>query len=203
MAGPAGPPGSAAAQPIEKALLPWRGQSLLAHTLARLSPQVGACAISANRALERYAAHGLPVWPDADPEAAPGPLAGWLAALQAMPTPWLLSVPCDTPHLPTDLADRLVAALARGASVAPEAPPLAIATTADGPQPVFALLHRSLAAPLAQALAQGQRGVGRFAQAQGAALAHFDDAGAFADADTPEALAQLQQGAQDGRHPGS
>jgi molybdenum cofactor guanylyltransferase len=171
---------------IEKALLPWGPSTLVANALARLAPQVAAVAINANHHLERYASLAVPVWLDETPDR-PGPLAGWLAALHHIPTEWLLSVPCDTPYFPPDLAARLAGALAHEG-----APPLAIATTADGAQPVFALLHRSLAEPLAAALARGERGVGRFALAQGAAQVMFDNATAFADADTPDDLARLQ-----------
>jgi molybdopterin-guanine dinucleotide biosynthesis protein A len=170
---------------VEKALVPWAGRPLLAHVIDRLAPQVGAVALNVNRQAALYAGFGLPLWPDAD-DTLPGPLAGWLAALGRSPTEWLLSVPCDSPLLPADLAARLAPPLA-----GPGAPPLAIAATADGPQPVFALMHRSLAPALAAALARGERGVQRFARAQGAAEVAFDDPGAFADADTPEDLARL------------
>lgn len=170
---------------VEKALVPWAGRPLLAHVIDRLAPQVGAVALNVNRQAALYAGFGLPLWPDAD-DTLPGPLAGWLAALGRSPTEWLLSVPCDSPLLPADLAARLAPPLA-----GPGGPPLAIAATADGPQPVFALMHRSLAPALAAALARGERGVQRFARAQGAAEVAFDDPGAFADADTPEDLARL------------
>lgn len=170
---------------VEKALVPWAGRPLLAHVIDRLAPQVGAVALNVNRQAALYAGFSLPLWPDAD-DTLPGPLAGWLAALGRSPTEWLLSVPCDSPLLPADLAARLALPLA-GLG----APPLAIAATADGPQPVFALLHRSLAPALAAALARGERGALRFARAQGAAEVAFDDPGAFADADTPEDLARL------------
>jgi molybdopterin-guanine dinucleotide biosynthesis protein A len=170
---------------VEKALVPWAGRPLLAHVIDRLAPQVGAVALNVNRQAALYAGFGLPLWPDAD-DTLPGPLAGWLAALGRSPTEWLLSVPCDSPLLPADLAARLAPPLA-----GPGAPPLAIAATADGPQPVFALMHRTLAPALAAALARGERGVQRFARAQGAAEVAFDDPGAFADADTPDDLARL------------
>ena len=169
----------------EKALLPWAGLSLAANAVARLAPQVGPLALNANREAARYAALGLPVWPD-ETEDLPGPLAGWQAALHRMATEWLMTVPCDAPHFPLDMAQRLMAAAA----------PLAIAVTADGPQPVFALVHRSLAPAVTAALARGERRVARFALAQGAATVHFDDAEAFADADTPEELAWLSRNAR-------
>ncbi len=170
---------------VEKALLPLGDGTLLSAVLARLEPQVGALALNANRAFDRYASFGLPVWPDETTDL-PGPLAGWLAALNRIDSDWLLSVPCDAPNLPADLAPRLAAACGTA--------PIAIAATADGPQPVFALLNRSLAIPLADALARGERGVGRFALAQGGAVVHFDAAAAFADADTPDDLARLRAG---------
>ncbi|MFN9744281.1 MAG: molybdenum cofactor guanylyltransferase MobA [Betaproteobacteria bacterium] len=170
---------------VEKALVRWAGRPLLAHVIDRLAPQVGTVALNVNRQAALYAGFGLPLWPDAD-DTLPGPLAGWLAALGRAPTEWLLSVPCDSPLMPADLAVRLALPLA-----GPGAPPLAIAATADGLQPVFALLHRSLAPALAAALARGERSVQRFARAQAAAEVAFEDAGAFADADTPEDLARL------------
>jgi molybdenum cofactor guanylyltransferase len=171
---------------VDKALLPWQGGTLVAHALARLRPQVATLAVNTHRPSALYDELGVPIWPD-EADDHPGPLAGWLAALRRMPTDWLLTVPCDTPGFPPDLALRLA-----GAWQADPAARLAVVATADGLQPVFALVHRSLEAPLAQALAQGQRGVGRFAQAQGAAVVHFDDSAAFADADTPEDLARLR-----------
>jgi molybdenum cofactor guanylyltransferase len=175
---------------VEKALLPWAGASLAANAVARLAPQVGPMALNANRDVSRYAALGLPIWPD-EAYGLPGPLAGWQAALRLMSTEWLLTVPCDAPHFPLDLTQRLIAGVQTAAAA-----PLAIAVTADGPQPVFALVHRSLAPALAAALARGERGVARFALAQGASTVHFDDAEAFADADTPEELARLSRSAR-------
>ena len=40
-----------------------------------------------------------------------GPLAGFLAGLEHCETPYLVTVPCDTPRFPIDLVARLAAAL--------------------------------------------------------------------------------------------
>lgn len=168
---------------VEKALLPFGEGTLLSAVLARLAPQVGTLALNANRAFDRYAAFGLPVWPDETAELH-GPLAGWLAALNRMDTEWLLTVPCDAPRLPVDLAQRLAGG--RGTAA------ITIAATADGPQPVFALLHRSLSHALGAALARGERAVARFALGHGAAMVKFDDADALLDADTPADLQRLR-----------
>ena len=66
-----------------------------------------------NRNLAAYEAFGAPVWPDTLSEHA-GPLAGFLTGLERCETPYLLTVPCDTPWFPTDLAERMAKALSRG-----------------------------------------------------------------------------------------
>ena len=112
---------------VDKGLQRHHGLPLVAHALQRLRPQVGTLALSANRHLEAYAAHGVPVWPDELPDH-PGPLAGWLTALRRATTPWVASVPCDTPGFPDDLVARLAEAvqraegLRRGAEEGPHAP---------------------------------------------------------------------------------
>ncbi|MGB9128090.1 MAG: molybdenum cofactor guanylyltransferase, partial [Thiobacillus sp.] len=82
----------------DKGLIGYRGRPLIEWALAALSPQVGEILISANRNFETYAAYGHRVLPDTLPDF-PGPLAGVLAALEAVNVDWLLVVPCDTPHL--------------------------------------------------------------------------------------------------------
>jgi molybdopterin-guanine dinucleotide biosynthesis protein A len=87
----------------DKGLIEYQGRPLIDWALAVLTPQVDELVISANRNLDAYAAYGHRVLPDTLPDF-PGPLAGVLAALQAVAADWLLVAPCDTPHLPADLA---------------------------------------------------------------------------------------------------
>jgi molybdopterin-guanine dinucleotide biosynthesis protein A len=170
---------------LDKGLRMLGTQALAELALERLRPQVDALAINANRHLEVYARFGVPVWPDADGDFH-GPLAGMLAGLSACDTEWLVTVPCDTPHFPTDLVTRLYAA-ARHAGVR-----VALPVTHNQPQPVFCLLHRSLRAPLAAALAAGERKAERFTHAQGQVLVPFADTAAFFNANTPEDLDRLR-----------
>lgn len=93
----------------DKATVMLRGKTLLDHAVSRLSPQVGALAISANAPLETP----LPVI--GDPVAGhAGPLAGilagleWATALRPQPSQ-VAFVPVDAPHVPADLVARLVA----------------------------------------------------------------------------------------------
>lgn len=158
----------------DKGLLPLAGRPLAWHALERLRPQVGTLAISANRHLGEYEALGVPVWPDA--QAFEGPLGGLLAGLSSCNTAWLLTVPCDAPFFPADLALRLAKALDSDA----EDRRLAIAWGRDAggaalaPQPVFCLLHQSLRDDLARYLATGGRRVGEWVRRAGAARVDFD-----------------------------
>ena len=180
----------------DKGLLPLLGRPLAAHALERLTPQVQQVLISANRHVDTYARLGVPVLPDSRPGFL-GPLAGLLTGLQACRTDWLLSVPCDSPALVPDLAARLAAALGQvpGARIA----------LVEGPDeerggwrlhPAFALLHRSLATPLARALDAGERRLGGWLSGQPHARLRLDrpsDALMLANANTPEALQSLAE----------
>lgn len=165
----------------DKTLRMLHGRPLLAHILARLAPQCAALAISANGDASRFAAYGLPVWPDATPGL--GPLGGVLAALEDSPLPFVLTVPGDAPFLPPDLVARLHAG--RGAAT------VAQAASGGRGHPVIALWPRSLAPALRQALAEGERAVGRFAAAQGVARVEWPGE-PFLNINTPEDLARAQ-----------
>src|SRR6218665_3131966 len=108
---------------VDKGLQRFLGLPLALHQLLRLQRQTGACMINANRHLAAYESFGVPVWPDGLAGHA-GPLAGFLAGLEHCRTRWLLTVPCDTPLFPPDLATRLAAAADRqGADIAMAAAP--------------------------------------------------------------------------------
>ena len=101
---------------VDKGLQTFNGTPLALHTLLRLQMQqgglIGEVMINANRNLAAYEAFGAPVWPDSLPDYA-GPLAGFMTGLERCETPFLMTVPCDTPLFPPDLAVRLADALGR------------------------------------------------------------------------------------------
>lgn len=139
----------------DKGLLPFGEGLLVGHVLAAILPQVGSALISANRNREAYAQFGFPVL--ADPlEDFQGPLAGFLAGLEAMQTAYLLTLPCDGPVIVPDLARRL----ADGLSAADA--DIAVAHDGRRLQPVYALLHRRVLPGLRQALAEGERKIDRW-----------------------------------------
>lgn len=173
---------------VDKGLQNHQGMPLALHALLRLQLQVGAVMINANRNLGAYESFGVPVWPDPLPDH-PGPLAGWLAGLEHCETPWLLTVPCDTPNFPADLAARLAAAAeAEGAEIA------MAATVEQGRQqrqPVFCLLQATLLESLVRALHAGERKIDRWTAQHRTVEVVFDDAAAFFNANTPQDLQAL------------
>ena len=167
---------------IDKGLVTFGGRALIERVIERIGPQVGSLMISANRSLDTYRAYGFPVLLDAADglEPFPGPLAGLLAGLRAAKTPWLAAVPCDAPFLPLDLVGRLVASL--GSSRA------AMVCVGDHAEPLFCLLHVELAADLAAALANGERGAASWLRGIGAAPAVYLLADSFANLNTLQEL---------------
>jgi molybdopterin molybdotransferase len=167
---------------VDKGLLPFRGATLVAAVLARLAPQVACVAISANRNLDTYGGYNVPVWPDATADYL-GPLAGLETGLRRSASDLLLTVPCDSPFLPEDLAARLLAGLmAQDADVA-------VAVTADGRRhPVFCLVKTSVLPVLEAYLADGGRKMGGWYGDLQVAEVRFDDTDAFRNINTPDEL---------------
>ena len=178
---------------VDKGLQLFNGVPLAQYALKRLQPQVASVMLNANRNLLEYEAFGVPVWPDDDElgEFA-GPLAGITAALQHCTTPYLLTVPCDAPLFPADLAARLSAGLAQvQADFA-----VAASLEADGTlraQSVFCLMRSSMLASLLRYTAAGGRKVSDWTAQYPVVQVAFnqpgDDANAFFNANT---LADLQ-----------
>lgn len=171
----------------DKGLQCLAGRALAEHVMERMRPQVETLLISANRNRDAYAAFGAPVVSD-ETQAFAGPLAGMLAGLRVMHTDYLLTAPCDSPYLPEDLGERLAAALAAAIGDAACPPLAAYAVTAQGPHPVFALLHRSLADDLAATLAAGEHRVRAWLARHRAVQVHFGDERPFYNINTLDDL---------------
>lgn len=175
---------------VDKGLQNHNGMPLALHALLRLTPQVGHVMINANRNLGAYESMGVPVWPDTIPDFA-GPLAGFLAGLERCETPYLVTVPCDSPFFPTDLVARLAAALEA------EGTDIAIAATRDRDairtHPVFCLMRTDVMESLVRFTQGGERKIDRWTARHRVANVLFDDAVAFANANTPAELQELQR----------
>ncbi len=175
---------------VDKGLQNHHGMPLALHALMRLQVQVGSVIINANRNLAAYESMGVPVWPD-PVEDFPGPLAGWLAGLEHCDTPYLATVPCDTPNFPTDLVEKLATSLHAAHA------DIAMATTReDGVvqlQPVFCLLKSTLVESLLMYLQGGGRKIDRWTASHACVTVPFDDAAAFFNANTAAELLSLQK----------
>lgn len=143
----------------DKGLVSVAGIPLYQYVLARLRPQVGPIAINANRNQARYRESGLPIISDLTPDFS-GPLAGMLAGLKHATTEWVAFVPCDVPDFPATLIDKLWQH--KGSAIA------AYASDGERAHPTLALLHTSLATPLEDYLARGERKLMLFLDAAGA-----------------------------------
>jgi molybdopterin-guanine dinucleotide biosynthesis protein A len=180
---------------VDKGLQNFRGMPLALQTLMRLQPQVGEVLVNANRNLAAYESLGVPVWPDALPDFA-GPLAGFLTGLEHCETPWLVTVPCDTPLFPLDLVERLAqAVVADDAEIA-----MAAAPEQDGQlraQPVFCLLKRELLESLVRFTHGGGRKIDAWTAQHRTVQVAFDRPGddprAFFNANTLGELRDLER----------
>ena len=168
---------------VDKGLVPLAGKPMIAHVLARFAPQVDAVVINANQNLDRYAAFGYPVLPDAVGGFA-GPLAGLHAGMTQATHGLVATVPCDSPFLPEDLVARLADALeTRGAQ-------LSVAKTFDQPHPVFCLVRRDVLPHLSSFLEGGGRKIDAWYATLAVAEVSFDDeADAFRNINTAAELA--------------
>jgi molybdopterin-guanine dinucleotide biosynthesis protein A len=174
---------------VDKGLQNHLGVPLALHALRRLAPQVAVTMINANRNLDSYRSMGIAVWPDEIPDYS-GPLAGMLAGLAHCTTPYLVTVPCDTPNFPLDL----VARLARGLTDIDGEIATAY-TREDGAlraQPVFCLMRAELRESLSAFVNGGQRKTGLWASQHRCAQVLFEDNSAFFNVNTLSELQQLQ-----------
>lgn len=181
---------------VDKGLQNHLGLPLAMHALMRLAPQVGELMINANRNLGAYESMGVPVWPDSLPDYA-GPLAGFLTGLERCETPYLVTVPCDSPLFPEDLVQRLAEALqAQDAEIA-----MAATREAGGlqPHPVFSFMKAELMESLVRFTQGGQRKIDKWTAQHRCVEVVFDDPMAFANANTPAELQQLARAAQEPR----
>jgi len=171
---------------VDKGLQPLEGRPMVAWAIERLAPQVEAIVVNANQNLDAYRAFGYPVVSDAVGGFA-GPLAGLHAGLQATRTALAVTVPCDSPFLPSDLVARLRSALEAGNAE------LAVAKTGDQPHPVFSLVQRRILPHLEAFLRSGGRKIDAWYASLEVVEVSFDDqAEAFSNINTREDLARFE-----------
>jgi molybdopterin-guanine dinucleotide biosynthesis protein A len=184
---------------IDKGLQNFNGTPLTLHTLMRLQMQesepLSQIMVVANRNLSAYESFGVQVWPDSTDGFA-GPLAGFLTGLERCETDLLLTVPCDSPLFPLNLAQRLLETLiSADVDIA-----VATAREEDGSvraQPVFCLMRVNLLESLVKFMQSGGRKIDAWTALHKTVLVPFDtpdvDPRAFFNANTLEELHRLEQ----------
>lgn len=169
----------------DKGLIMLAGKPLYQYILERLQPQVSQVIINANRNLDIYRQSGCRVISDNN-AAFLGPLAGMLVGLENSPTDWVLFVPCDTPFMPLNLAEKLWQFKGKSRC--------AFAFENKRSHPTLALIHTSLKAPLRRYLAAGERKLLLFLEQQQVTEVSFNEQpDAFQNFNTLEECGNWQQ----------
>jgi len=170
----------------DKGWIIFREKPMVQHVLEQIEPQVDHIIINANRSFERYQTFGHPVIEDGV-EGFHGPLMGMLTGLKHTVSDWVLFVPCDTPALPDNLAEKLFhAAKENGADIA-------VAHDGERLQPVIALLHKSLLPSLEIWLEEGKRKIDRWFMQHKMVVVPFEHGQeVFMNLNTPTELKQYE-----------
>ena len=171
---------------VDKGLVALQQKQLIVHVIARLKPQVDEILINANREIELYEAFGLPVLQDENVEFI-GPLAGFKLGLQHAKHEYILTVPCDSPLLPLDLAQRLLSGMSASRA------DIAVASSEENVHPVFCLMRKSVLPSLLTYIESGERKVSTWQKSLQYIEVDFSDCSdAFTNLNTFEDLAALE-----------
>ncbi|QLB13780.1 molybdenum cofactor guanylyltransferase [Bisgaardia hudsonensis] len=167
----------------DKGLQQFKNKCLIEHIYTRLSSQIAAIAINANRNIMDYKKFGLPVFSD-ELSGFQGPLSGMLTALKTATTDFVLFTPCDTPFIPLNLCQKLQSAIEKHNAL--------IAYVYDGERehPICCLVSTKLTDKLDLYLQEGNRKVLQFLKENnGIAVDFSEQKKAFINMNT---LADLQ-----------
>ena len=170
----------------DKGLIEVAGKPLVEHAIAALRPQVNSLIINTNRNLDRYRIYGLPMVVDSI-SGYHGPLTGMASCMCVVDSDLMVTVPCDSPNLPSDLVQRMYNGL-----VAKQAE-ISVAHDGDYIQPVFALMHTGLLDSLLEFLNRGERKISKWYDQHKVATVDFSDKPeAFININTPDDINQIE-----------
>lgn len=172
----------------DKGLLSIHDQPMIKLIIEQLVPQVNNIIINANRNIKRYQQFNYPVISDHDSNDFHGPLAGMLSAMKISDTDYILSTPCDSPFLPSDLSERLLSELLNHNA------DICVVHDGERMQPVFALIKTRLAESLQDFLDNGDRKIDLWYKQHHTVLADFSDCKNISlNINTPDELKKLEQ----------
>lgn len=168
----------------DKGVKPLQQKMMITHVAERIAPQCSSIVINANSVPDEYRALGYPLIGDSI-SGHLGPLAGVLSVLESCEDELVMTLPCDTPLIPTDLVERMHQMLLQSDSD--------ICTVeAGGLHPIFMLLKRKLAPSIRTYLEAGERRVGYWLKQQNYCVVDFNDqADAFSNINTPEEFERI------------
>lgn len=170
---------------LDKGLVNLNGKPLVKHVIERIQPQVDELFINANRELDTYKSFGISVFTDEQADFI-GPLAGFYVGLSQARHPYLLTVPCDSPYLPMNIANRLYRELTE-LNV-----DIAVAKSESNVHPVISLCRTSTLPSLVTAIQAGERKVSAWQKSLSYSEVTFDDcADAFTNLNTLQDVARL------------
>ena len=170
----------------DKGLISLQNKPLISHVISRLQPQADEIFINANREIAQYVAFGFKVLQDENQDFA-GPLAGILLGLKHAKHELVLSVPCDSPLLPLDLALRIYNGMLENHA------DIAVASSDGSTHPVFCLMKKSVLPSLIDFLDAGERKVSAWQKSQAYCEVDFSDCNnAFVNLNTLEELRELE-----------
>lgn len=171
---------------VDKGLVLLQNKPLVQHVIANLTPQVDEIFINANRDISTYETFGYPILKDESDDFL-GPLAGFLLGLKHAKHEYVLTVPCDSPLLPLDLAERLYNGMTETHA------DIAVAASCGDTHPVFCLMKKSVLPSLHAFLENGERKVSAWQKNQQYTEVDFSDCSdAFTNLNTFDDLKALE-----------
>ena len=152
----------------DKGLIELARKPMIEYVLNAIKPQVDDIIINANRNQSAYEGYGFPVVAD-QVEGYCGPLAGMASGLEAAKTPFVVTVPCDSPLIPDDLVHKLYSALQN------EHAEICTAHANGRLQPVFTLMKSELLPSMLEFLNNGERKIDKWFEKHQLAIADFSE----------------------------
>jgi molybdopterin-guanine dinucleotide biosynthesis protein A len=166
----------------DKALLPYRGTTLVQHLAQLVQEAAGTVALIGEPA--RYSSLGYPVHPDKFPGC--GPLGGIYTALSVSAADWNLIVACDMPSISAGVLRTLIGSVEPGQNC----------VIANGPngahEPLCAVYHRRCLPVLRRAIEEKRFKMRDLVMELGPS-ARLVDASALANVNTPAEWAEFEE----------
>ena len=172
---------------VDKGLTQLVGKPMLWHVLEALQPQVTKVIINANQNLESYRDFGHQIVSDVIGDYS-GPLAGMASGMQAATTTYIVTVPCDSPLIASDLVARMYHDLNDHTAE------VCVAHDGKRTHPVFLLLKRDLIASMLDFLNAGERKIDKWFVKHRTTMSDFSDQPeAFLNVNNPQDIETLEE----------